>query len=549
VDVGVDADVQVSGLPKQKVTIELTRPGQEPLRQVIDHQGTDREYRVHFQVRLDKLGAVPLTVTAKPDANVAVPTGKLRTDQNNKVTVVNVTDDRAKVLLIDGEARYDFHYLTMALHRDRTMQVTSVVFDQPRLGRVPEEDLRKLGNPWLALPTEADALTNYDCIILGDVAPEQLPPAERVRLEKYVSESRGTLVIVAGKRFMPLAYAEDDPIRKLLPITNPRPFETRQGATVRLTDEGERLAFLRMEDGTQEKSRERWSLLPPHYWGIIGDAKPATAVLASFDDGGAARPADVKDKEDPARKKALIVRQNYGFGRVLYVGIDSTWRWRKFEADKYHHRFWGQVVRWAASDKPLVAGNEAVRFGTREPVYNQSDKVEIVVRLAENVPPLAPDSRAGARLVRAKPDGTPSDETAALVMLGRDAAQPRVLQGEVRDLPAGAYFVELAIPELADRLTGPAGPDGQPAKLRAPFTVTPRDSTELIDLGTDWKLLQELASQSGGKVYTPETAAELGEVLKSQEVTIREPIERKLWQEWWTLILFLGLLTAEWVGR
>jgi hypothetical protein len=190
-----------------------------------------------------------------------------------------------------------------------------------------------------------------------------------------------------------------------------------------------------------------------------------------------------------------------------------------------------------------------VRFGTREPVYIQGDEVEVVVRVAEDVPPLAPDSRAGVRILKTVQGGAPGEEAVALVMLQRHPAQPRVLEGKVRDLPPGQYLVELAIPELADRLNGPTGPDGQPTKLRASFAVSPRDSAEMTDLATNWPLLQELATKSGGTVYTAETVAALGEKLKAEVVTRESSTERKLWQEWGTLFLFLGLLTLEWVGR
>lgn len=552
VDAGVDADVLVTGLPRQKIVVELARVGQPPLREVIDHQGQDRTYPVHFQVRLDKVGTQALAVSAKADPNAPPVNGKLRTDQSDRTTTVNVADDRARVLLIDGEARYDFHYLNMALRRDRTMQVSSVLFEQPRLGRITEDELKKTGNPAMSLPPEPDALPNFDCIVLGDVSPEQFPLADRIRLEKYVADAGRTLVIVAGKRNMPLAFADEkDPLRRMLPISNARPFDSNQGVNVKLTADGEAALQLRMEDGTPDKSRERWSQLPPHYWGMIGDAKPGATVLAVFDDGVPARAPDKNDKEDPTRKKALIARQNYGFGRVLYVGLDSTFRWRKYEADKYHHRFWGQVIRWAASDKPLVVGNDSIRFGTREPVYDQGNEVDVVVRLAEDVPPLAPNAVAGARILKAPRAGEPgSDDAVALVMLGRNDAQPRVHEGKVRDLPPGEYLVELTIPDLADRLTTPAGT----GPMRAPFSVTPRDNAEMIDLTTNWDLLTELANRSGGKVYTPEDVGELVEKLTKHKVTHDEVKEAKLLHDssggaWVLLAIFLGLMSAEWIGR
>ncbi len=563
VDVGVEARVHISGLPAGEFIVELQRPGQPPLTETIRHDGNDRFYQVAFNLRLEQVGTQTLTVTAKQNPAEVQPGLPVRTENSSRVATINVADDKAKVLLIDGEARWEFHYLSSALARDRTMQVNRVVFEQPRLGKISEEELRKLGSAALTMPTEPDALAGFDCIVLGDVTPAQLPLSERVRLEKYVADRGGTLVILAGKRAMPSGYlngmavvtgaSDVDPLLRLLPIMNPRPFNSTRGFHVALTDEGQRLSFLQM-DATADKSQQRWAGLPPHYWAVIGEPKPGAVVLASLTEQDS-RPTRLQLGDpvlaprdaDPAGKRGLIVRQNYGFGRVLYVGLDSTWRWRFKTGDKYHHRFWGQVVRWAASDKPLVTGNETVRFGTREPVYTQGQDVELVARLGENVPPLRSGSLAGARIVRA--EETSSESAAALVPLVAPAAQPRLLEGRVRDLPPGKYFVELAIPELEGQLTGPVGSDGRPGKLRAPFTVAPRDNGEMIELAMNLPLLEDIAAKSGGKVYFPETAGELADVLKRQVVTRDGVSERKLWQDWWTLGLFLVLLTAEWVAR
>jgi hypothetical protein len=133
--------------------------------------------------------------------------------------------------------------------------------------------------------------------------------------------------------------------------------------------------------------------------------------------------------------------------------------------------------------------------------------------------------------------------------LTRRESQPRVLEGQVRDLPAGQYQVELAIPELADKLSTQPGPDGKPGKLRAGFTVSGPEGEEMIELGTNWPLLEELAAKSGGKVFTPENAAELSELLKEKSVPRTEHLESRMWQWWVTLVLVIGLLTIEWIAR
>ncbi len=527
VDAAVEARFKVSGLPAQDVVVELRRPGQPPLEERIRHDGTDRYHTVRFQVRLDQPGAQGLTVAARP-----VP-GEVRDDNGRRTVVVNVADDKARVLLIDGEARWEYHYLAGALARDRTVQLDRVVFAQPRLGRVTEDELLKSGNPRTALPTGDDPLSPFDCVILGDVSPAQLPSPERKRLEKYVADRGGTLVVLAGKRSMPLGFAgpgaTDDPLAKLLPVEQPSAFAPEDGFSVALTEEGTRTGFLQMEQPA-DKNVARWAELPRHFWAVVGRPKPGAAPLALAGD----------------KDQALIVRHNYGFGRVLFVGLDSTWRWRYKVGDLYHHRFWGQAVRWAASDKPLVTGNEHVRFGSRQPAYRQGQEAELVVRLADEVTPPRPDSLAGARILRKDGD---KEEAVALVPLARREAQPRVLEGRVRDLPPGEYQVELVIPELADKLHGPTEPAGQSGKLRAGFAVTAPDGEEMAELATNWPLLEEMASKTGGRVFAPEDCAGLVELLTRQAATRTERTEHRLWQWWVTLVVLLALLTAEWAGR
>src|SRR5262249_24767968 len=229
----------------------------------------------------------------------------------------------------------------------------------------------------------------------------------------------------------------------------------------------------------------------PPFGGVAGRGKPGAVTLATVAEQGPGA-ASSKEAAEREKERGLIVRQHYGFGRVLFVGLDSTWRWRYKVGDTYHHRFWGQAIRWAASDKPLIAGNDTLRFGTREPAYREGQEVDVVVRLAEGVGPLPPEALAGARIVRAGNDAA-GDEAVAVVPLARKEAQPRVLEGKVRDLPPGQYAIELAIPELGDKLQGPPGPDGKPGKLRAAFTVLAPDGGEMVELATNWPLLEELA--------------------------------------------------------
>jgi hypothetical protein len=543
-EIPVETRIVVHGLSPRELTVTLERKGQPALEEKIQHDGKTTNYTVKFQPKMEEVGTQLMTVTVKPEKE------ELRQDNNSRPLVVNVADDTAKVLLVDGEARWEYHYLATALARDKSMQVKNVVFTQPRIGSGDETELQQSGFPGVQLPQEPEALNNYDCIILGDVTPDQLPMADRLRLERYVSERGGTLVFLAGKRSMPQAFAttaaerETDPIWRLLPITDVHEAKPPDGFPMTLTQEGRLSSFLQMES-TLEQSDRRWAELPPHYWGLVGKAKPGAVPLAYY--RGAAANADPKRQAERERDSALIVRQNYGFGRVLYVGLDSTWRWRFKTGDTYHHKFWGQVIRWAASDKPLITGNEYVRFGTREPLYRAGQEIDVIVRLSELAKALGPNALAGVRLFRLT-KGKP-DENAGLVPLTKRENRPRELEAKLRDLAPGTYALELAIPDLGNQLQPPLGPDGKPQKLRSIFTVSPPDSAEMVELGANRPLLTDLAERSGGQIFEAEDAGQLVERLKKAIATRQIRSETRLWRSAWTLLLFLALLTGEWVAR
>jgi hypothetical protein len=543
----VEARVLVNNLPPGKVKVTLTYPDRpdgkkrDPLVEEITHDGTSGPRLVTFVVKMEQPGTETLAVTGEhvpDDAND--PRKDTRPENNSRQVVVNVSPDKAKVLLVDGEVRWEFHYLQTALVRDETMDTTSVAFDQPRLPDGREDEAQKMRLPDLRLPKDPEALMAYDCIILGDVSPDQFGRAEREQLEKYVAERGGTLVLLAGKRSMPMDYLkEGEPLAKMLPITNPKVVKSDAGFRISLTAEGQQTGFLRM-DPNPGMSLEIWNNLPPHYWAITGRAKDGAVTLASVPQANA--PRDPAAAAEVERNNALIVRQNFGFGKVVYVGIDSTWRWRFKKGDTYNHRFWSQVIRWAASDRALVAGNEFVRFGSREPVYRADQEVAIVARLSDKVKKLPADALAGARLIRKPKPGV--EEIVGLMPLRPHPVIPRELDGSQANLPAGEYDVELVIPDIEDKLNGPDG-----KKLRAHFQVLPADTGEMLDLGTNWNLMEDLAAKSGGKVFPAERAGELVELLRSRTATREFAVEQKMWQSWWTLILLIVLLSLEWVAR
>src|SRR4029453_13304954 len=123
---------------------------------------------------------------------------------------VRVADDKARVLLVDGEARWEFRYLRNALARDPRVAVDAIVFHQPgsagstdlsydtawpapgdppqphppgRHHATPPPPPLPPPGPARAPPAAPAPLGRYDAILVGDVDPADLPPEAWARLD------------------------------------------------------------------------------------------------------------------------------------------------------------------------------------------------------------------------------------------------------------------------------------------------------------------------------------------------------------------------------
>ena len=87
--------------------------------------------------------------------------------------------------------------------------------------------------------------------------------------------------------------------------------------------------------------------------------------------------ASTKTPTNEFGRLPLLVTRTFGAGKVLFMGTDGAWRWRKGVEDKYHYRFWGQVVRWMAYQRNMAKG-ETMRL------YYSPDQPQVRQTLALN---------------------------------------------------------------------------------------------------------------------------------------------------------------------
>jgi len=529
------ARINTPGFEGKRLTVHLDRDGKEPLKKTITPDGPEttvvfdldskQEGRHEYNIRLD------------------VQPQEARDDNNRKSFAMTIVDDTVQVLLVEGEARWEFRFIDNAFERDERVESESVVFRQPYLGILERNFFPRK----LQLPADPDDLENSsfaepDLVIVGDVSAAELTEQGWQLLERFVGEAGGTLVMVAGKEHLPRAH-HSPTMESLLPVTDLRPLSItgsqaeaapdERGFHLRLTPEGKAEPMFRFDDDLAENDRI-WSALPGHTWGLLGEAKKGTTVYAY---------AQQRDKEQTLqqqRRSAVIVHRHYGFGQVLWIGIDSTWRWRHRVGDKYHHRFWGQIGRWAADNKSS-AGNDNVRFGPERTDLQEGEDVLLRARWSKRVFVQFPNLKAQAVIYRA--DDKSRTTPVETVDLNPDTSRPLLYTGRALSLEPGEYKVRLKVlPPHRNTIN-----NGEP--IEAELVIHSRLSTELQDLSANQPLLAQLADVSAGKLLRPDEAHQLPQMFRDPKARHAYGDEFTLWDHWLLLVVFFALLMSEWVVR
>jgi len=528
------ATVRTGGFRNRPVAVSLfpADAPQQALVQTITPTGDSHE--VTFEWTAKRLGRQRLVVRAEPHPD------EIRDDNNQKDVLVNVVDDVARVLLIDGEARWEFRFIDNALTRDGRVDVDQVVFAQPFLGIRNEPFFaRSFEVPDGDDPLGRSLLADADLVIVGDAGPKALDESAWSLLESFVSDAGGTLVLVAGKRDLPSTYrfeAFDNlmPVGELerLEFTNSesRRAPTRRGFGIALSPEGQREPMLQFHLDPIE-NRRIWDALPGHTWGLVGVPRPGSTVLARPSFRG--RPTRIPDPQH----QALFVHHYHGLGQVLWLGIDSTWRWRHRTGDTYHHRFWGQLARWAAHNK-AVSGNSSVRLGVETAEVTAGDRIEITARWRRDVLERIENLTARAEFHAAE-GADDNGPPLAVVPLTAVDGRPLLWRGQATGLSAGDYQVRLTVSDPAIDTTG----------VTADVFVHPPTSGELNNLAADHLRLAELATAAGGRLVTLDQLDQLEQLLKGTSQQRERTEDVLIWNHWVVLIGFFVLMTTEWVLR
>jgi len=535
--------IGTSGFEGQPLTVRLEKDGQTVDQQSVTPVADNAA--VTFSVPSDLPGRFEYKLVMDAQS------GELREDNNVRDVSLQVVDNKARVLVVEGDARWEFRYLHNLLDRDKQVEPQTVLFRQPFLNL--------LNQPYMdsRLPA-ADAfreqLSRTDLLIVGDVSPAQVNAGVWELIEQAVTRDGLTLVIIPGRRDMPHSF-QSPTLSALLPVTDFRQRTAEQfRATDRdaeqtvyrltLTPDAQPLPMFQLAKDPTQKSLSLASL-PGHPWIYGGIAKPGATVWATSSIAG------VNVSAEPT-----LVHQDYGFGQVVWMGLDSTWRWRMRAGDEWHYKFWGQLIRWAARNKS-AAGNDDVRMTLSDVVVDETEDVEVAVRWDPKLLPQLQEAAVEVVATPIAPAGAPAagevlPEAAANAMKSDSGAArlatslkpspdaPERYSGRLPKLTPGAWRIQLQV-------TG--GTLQMKENVQSEILVRPQISAELADISCNRQLLTQLSDLSGGQLVEPFDAEQLISLIQPKDQTAAKIQERTLWDHWALLLIFFTLLTSEWVIR
>jgi hypothetical protein len=457
---------------------------------------------LQFSLKMNDAGPQRVTLTIAPVE------GEISVDNNRVTRWVKVLSDRFDVLLVSGSPSWDFRYLRNALTRTPWIRSQSVLLDQPspRLG------------------ASAGEILTQDVVILCDVQPKALSSEQWEALRKMVARRGGSVILMAGQAHLPQEYTGEF-LSEFLPY---RRAARRAGAgPVWRTWPGEEPEFrivpaprapvgdvLPLDDNAAV-SAERWIALPPVFrYLAIPELKEVAQPLLVERGSGA----------------PVLTRHRLGRGKVFFLGLDETWRWRNRVGERDQDRFFQQLVRTAA-DEPYAATNESLSLDADHITVAPGEPVHVRARLTD--PSAAPPGWPGLDVDLLAPD---------------DQIVRTVRMAPVGEPDSGRFEATVAGPAEADEYRlRVRGPDG--AELQYPLHVARSYEAEMANLSPDENVLRRLAQSSGGEFLTLEQLKTLPQRLAARHDREPTSTELRLWSSWYLYAFVLACLGAEWSLR
>ncbi|QDT10487.1 glutamine amidotransferase [Planctomycetes bacterium K23_9] len=450
---------------------------------------------------------VVMDLTAAVEPLGVVQGGDSVSENNSRSFRVAANTRDRRLLIIDGSSRWETRYLNNLFQRDPAWTVNIVIAGPGT------DDVQLLrGKDDGQFPADRETMAQYDAVVLGEIPADLLSTNDIFLLKEFVTRGGG-LIAIDG-RYRQLRQLADGTLSELIPIRYDRAIPRLSAKSLELTTMGKEHPLMNLY-GDSQNIEEFWSQIPApksvnHVQAQEGAEVWATAIGQS------------------GIKSPWLVTRLFGGGRVFYLSSDETWRWRYKVADRFHARFWNQLLA-AVMQPPYSASDEYVALGTDKIQYGPDESATIRVRLQDTRSQPVGDATVDALLIA-------NDRVVATVPLSVDDPARGTYQGQTPTLSPGGYSVRVRA----------SGFDESALQASTPIWVSQSESLEMRRIALDAGTLNQIAAAAGGAYVHESSAVTLLEKIKPLSSGSIVESDILIWQSFYWFWAVIALLAIEW---
>jgi hypothetical protein len=492
----------------------LFRDGQVTQKKSVAPGKGSRSWLENFQVAENEQGLHNYTVQLLPPN---LPNLKCVSTLGN--TSVRISDEKElRVLYIQGALTWDYKFISLALRNDQTIKLTGLTRTSKQ--SVFRQNVESAGELLNGFPTTLEELAPFRVVVLSNLRPADLSPAQQDVLGRFCGELGGGVLMIGGPATFDSSW-QNSRLEQLLPVV----FSPNQGVLgldrqfrVQLTEEAIQHPVFQIADN--RPARELWAQLPAFtQYGRVDAPKPGAQVwmLHQNDDG-------------PRGRRILMASQRYGAGLSAVLSIQNFWRWRlaKDNDPQEFDRFWRQLFRFLSE-----VGRQEVAIHLADQELHPQMDVKVVLEKQPNPKNITDTNRKFFVRVEDGQKNLLQEEAVELEQL-------RPLDFKFHAEKPDVYTVT-----VTDAMKVPIS--NRPIEIRdvnIEFQATARNM----------ETLRQWASVSDGlavKVEDCPNAKDLVAQIKAkvEEVRSGKQMRRIVGVNGWTLALVLACFSAEWLLR
>lgn len=452
-------------------------------------------------------------------------------ENNAQQALVDVRDDRAKVLYIEGEPRYEVRFIRAAVAADSNLQV--VLLQRTADGKFLRLNVDSQDELAAGFPRTRAELYRYRGIILGNVEASFFTRDQLAMLADFVSVRGGGLLQLGGRRAFSEGGYAGTVLADVMPVevegpAVPDSLTFFADLKPSLTPAGLGHAVTQIGGGSAGAAA-KWATMPSvTSVNRIRRIKPGAVVLisGSVPSGGrAGAPGDNLSRYE----QPILVYQRYGRGLAVAMPIQDDWQWKMGADvavdDESFDTFWRQLLRWTTGDVP----SRVMATATPDQV-NLRTPVQLRAVVADSSYERLNDAKVVAQVTT--PGGSRQDVTLDWAV-DRDGEY----RGTFAPAEEGVYRVRVnaltssgAVADTTFLRAAPLDAEYTMAEMRRPF-------------------LQRIADETGGKFYTPATVGTLPDDIAMTRRGVTVVNQMDLWDMPVVFLALVALLSAEWGYR